>query len=205
MGEGPFGALLAVLEESRARGFLGPGPIEPHVERALAALPLIPGGVRTGLDLGSGGGLPGLPLALARPDIAWVLLDGSTTRCGFLREAIEQLELADRVAVVEARAETAGRDPAHRGAFDVVVTRSFGAPAVTAECGAPFLRSGGHLIVAEPPEQVDRWPADPLGVLGLVPVRRVSQPTSFQILRQESPCPLRYPRRTGVPAKRPLF
>lgn len=207
LAEGPFGALQRVLERSRQLGFLGPGPIDPHIRRSLDVLPLIPAGVRRALDLGSGGGLPGLPLSLARPDVAWVLLDGSITRCEFLRWAVSELGLDDgRVEVVAARAEQAGRRPDLRGAFQVVVARSFAGPAVTAECGSPFLSPGGRLVVAEPPGGAEgRWPAAGLEMLGLRAVEAVVTPSAFQVLRQERPCPDRFPRRTGVPAKRPLF
>ncbi|HET6966289.1 MAG TPA: hypothetical protein VFH58_16050, partial [Acidimicrobiales bacterium] len=104
------------------------------------------------------------------------------------------------------RAEEAGRRPDLRGTFDVVVARSFGGPAVTAECGAPFLVAGGRLVVAEPPGgSADRWPAEGLEVLGLRPVEAMTEPSAFQVLLQQEPCPERFPRRTGIPAKRPLF
>lgn len=195
------------MERSRELGFLGPGPIEPHIRRALDALSLLPAAARRALDLGSGGGLPGLPLALARADVQWVLLDGSVTRAEFLRWAAAQLGLEpDRVEVVASRAEEAGRQADLRGTFDVVVARSFGAPAVTAECGAPFLVAGGLLVVAEPPGgAAERWPADGLDMLGLRPLEAVAEPSAFQVLVQERPCPDRFPRRTGIPAKRPLF
>ena len=208
--EGPFGALRSVLEpvleRSRSLGFLGPGPVGTHIERSLDGVGLIPAGTTRALDLGSGGGLPGLPMAIARPDIHWVLLDGSITRCKFLRGAVTELGLADRVDIVAARAEEAGRHPDLRARFDLVMARSFGPPAVTAECGSPFLRAEGHLVVAEPPGgDPDRWPAEGLDRLGLVPAHRVSEPSAFQVLVQASLCPDTYPRRTGVPAKRPLF
>ena len=194
------------MEQSKELGFLGPGPVQPHVARSLDALALIPTDARRVLDLGSGGGIPGLPLALARPDTDWVLLDGSVTRCRFLRQAVDVLDLAGRVSVEAVRAEEAGRRPSMRGCFDVVLARSFGAPAVTAECGAPFLRVGGVLVVAEPPGGLaERWPADGLAPLGLEPVATVAQPSAFQVLRQAEACPERFPRRTGIPAKRPLF
>lgn len=206
MGQGPFGALLAVLERARELGFLGPGPLEPHVARALDALPLIPSGACRALDLGSGGGLPGLPLALACPRLEWVLLEGSVTRGRYLSTAVASLGMADRVEVVAARAEEAGRRPGMRAGFDLVVARSFGPPAVTAECGAPFLQVNGQLVVAEPPGgATGRWSEEGLGLLGMRLGEAVSEPSSFQVLVQDRLCPDRYPRRVGVPAKRPLF
>lgn len=157
------------------------------------------------LDLGSGGGLPGLPLALLFAGSRWVLLDGSVTRCTFLEEAVLELSLSARVEVRAQRAEEAARTDL-RGCFDVVVARSFGPPAATAECAAGFLQVGGHLVVAEPPGSTgDRWPVDGLARLGMRPLRTVTAPSSFQVIEQTVPCPPDYPRRTGIPAKRPLF
>ncbi len=205
MGEGPFGALLRVLDQSRRLGFLGPGPVEAHIELALAMAPLLPPGATPVMDLGSGGGVPGLPLAMVRPDIQWVLLDGSAKRCEFLQHAVQELDLTERTCVVLGRAEEAGHDPAWRGVFAALVSRSFAAPAVTAECGAPFLLPDGLLIVAEPVDGPDRWPQGGLDQLGLVREERHREPTALQVLRQSRPCPSRFPRRVGIPAKRPLF
>jgi 16S rRNA (guanine527-N7)-methyltransferase len=119
--------------------------------------------------------------------------------------------LESRVTVVHQRAEVAGRDPAYRGTFDGVVVRSFGSPAVVAECAAPFLRPGGWLIVSEPPgasegdEQSSRWPADQVAQVGLEPGEFVRGDFGYQVLYQREECPDRFPRRNGVPTKHPLF
>ena len=199
------GQLLEVLRESQERGFIGPGPLEPHVQRALDMAGLLDRPPRRALDLGSGGGLPGLPLALQFPSSEWTLLDGSVTRAGFLLDVVERLDLAERVAVRAQRAEEAGRGDL-RGGFDLVTARSFGPPATTAECAAPLLAVGGVLLVAEPPGSTgERWPEHGLSQLGLILVRTVTEPSAVALLRQERECPSAYPRRNGVPAKRPLF
>ena len=157
------------------------------------------------MDLGSGGGLPGLPLAVAFGKTEWALLEGGTTRAAFLADAVVTLGIAERVQIVAERAEVAGRT-ALRGTFDLVVARSFGRPAVTAECAAPFLKTGGRLVVAEPPEHDSgRWPVDGVARLGLVLGERADSPPALQILVQVDPCPDTFPRRNGVPSKRPLF
>lgn len=154
------------------------------------------------MDIGSGGGVPGLALALLYPTVMWTLLDAMAKRCAFLREAVAELELSS-VSVLEGRAEELGRLPHFRGSFDVVTARSFGAPAVLVECASPFLRVGGHIVVSEPPDSGDRWPDVGLSLVGL---SKVTPPwPSIAVLRQSSLCGDAYPRRAGLPAKRPLF
>jgi 16S rRNA (guanine527-N7)-methyltransferase len=196
--------LLMAFGHAQELGFLGPGPLEPQIDRSLA-FTAATDPPKCALDLGSGGGVPGLVLAYAWPDSNWVLLDGSVRRCQFLTEAVHELELRDRVDVVAARAEEAGRG-ALRQSRDLVVARGFGPAAVTAECGAPLLQPGGHLVVAEPPGGApERWPAEPLAALGLKVGRALVSPVALQVMRQVTPCPDRFPRRVGIPTKRPLF
>ncbi|MDP9451979.1 MAG: class I SAM-dependent methyltransferase [Actinomycetota bacterium] len=195
-----------MLEEARRRGFLGPGAVEPHIVHARAFL--LRGeamGAHRCLDLGSGGGIPGLVLAIEHPATSWVLLDAGTTRSAFLARACAELGLAERVQVVAARAEDLGHDQAYRGRFELVVARSFARPAVTAECAAPLLAVGGVLRVSEPPEGDDRWPPEALARLGLVREHTTREPARIVELRQERACPQPFPRRVGVPAKRPLW
>ncbi len=191
--------LVEVLDEARRLGYLG-APVADHLAHAegfVAAASVPP---RRFLDLGSGGGVPGLALALAWPAAQAVLLDGSAARTAFLRRAVLTLGLEPRVSVVGERAEVAGRALAWRGGFDLVVARSFGPPALTAECAAPFLAVGGELLVSDPPGDEDRWPANGVVQLGLVP-----WPASGPVRRlvQEIACPEIYPRRR--PGRPPLF
>lgn len=195
------------LERSREVGFLGPGPVADHVGHAVGfaeAVGEVPGCV---VDLGSGGGVPGLVLAERWGDTRFVLLDSSERRTDFLRTAVDGLGWHARVEVVRARAEVAGRDDTLRGWFDVVVSRSFGPPAVTAECAAPLLRMGGLLVVSEPPTGDQRWPDAGAAMVGLRWDRRHQGSTGagYAVLRQGEPCPARFPRREGMPAKRPLW
>jgi 16S rRNA (guanine527-N7)-methyltransferase len=195
-----------VLGKAKARGFLGPGPVGAQIEHSFTFTSLLPAAPRRAVDLGSGGGVPGLVLALLCPRSRWILIDAGARRAAFLREAVGELELSDRVEVLDQRAEDAGRNSQRRGEADLVVARSFGPPAVTAECAAPFLRTGGFLVVAEPPGGApERWPARPLALLGLIPDKSRTAPVALQRLRQAHPCPPRYPRRPGIPAKRPLY
>lgn len=195
--------LVAVLEESQRRGFLGPRDLLPHIEHARHFGDHLDTGSRV-LDLGSGGGLPGLVLAVHRPDLVLTLLDAREIRVAFLLWAVEQLGV--RAEVVSGRAEELAHRPDLRGAFDSVVVRSFGPPAVTAECAVGFVVDGGTIVVSEPPESTaDRWPAAGLAQLGLVVEQRLTEPTRRIVLRRNAPLADSYPRRVGVPDKRPLF
>lgn len=191
------------FEDARTGCDLGPG-----------ACDLAPG---RWMDLGSGGGLPGLVLAEYWPDSSAVLLDAAARRTAFLSEAVDTLGWSSRVQVVRERAEVAGSDPAWRAGFGVVWARSFGSPPVTAECAAPFLRPDGLLVVSEPPETVPgpgpgplhgpgaRWPREGLAELGQEPLLTVRARFGYQVIRQTTPCPARFPRRSGVASKRPLY
>jgi 16S rRNA G527 N7-methylase RsmG len=145
------------------------------------------------LDLGSGGGVPGLVIAAARPEAAVVLLDASERRTDWLRRAVSRLGWTERVRVVTARAEVLGRDASWRSSQDAVVARGFGRPAVTAECAAPFLRIGGRLVVSEPPRvHGDRWPSAALAELGL---HRVPwSDGAYAVFEQTMRCPAGVPR-----------
>jgi 16S rRNA (guanine527-N7)-methyltransferase len=205
--------LIEVLERSRGLGFLGPGSVRAHVAHAAGFAAGIGHAPAQFLDLGSGGGVPGLVLAGSWPESRAVLLDARERRCAFLRRAVRDLGLEERVVVVWARAEEAGHRDYLRGTFDLVVARGFGPPAATAECGAPFLRVGGTLAVSEPPDAgdgcarpvVSRWAAPGLARLGLAVGRSWTDGSRYQALDQVEPCPDRYARNPGVPAKRPLF
>lgn len=206
----PRNDLIEVLEQSRALGFLGPGPVTGHLDHAEAFADAAGDEPGTFLDLGSGGGVPGLVLALRWPTSRAILLDGSVKRAAFLQEAVETLGLGDRVEVWAERAEDSGRDEGRRAIADVIVSRSFGAPPVVVECAAPLLRVGGCLVVSEPPSdpqggRASRWPAAGVAIVGLEVESTIPGPPALTVLRQIRACPDRYPRRVGIPAKRPIF
>lgn len=201
--------LVALLLEAQGIGLVGPGPVQAHIEHARGFATVLvdrPDGIV--LDLGSGAGLPGLVLALEWPESQWIFLDGRARSAEFLVNAVQQLALGHRVTVVAERAEVAAHDPAYRTRLDVVVARSVASPAVVAECAAGFLIEGGSLVVSEPPPSTGtRWDAEGLARLGMGPARIVETMGRFHfsVVQQRLRCPPSYPRRTGVPARRPLF
>src|ERR1039457_2378796 len=201
-------AVWRVLADAQARGFIGPGPLVPHVTHALGfadALTRVRGEAPSPedhvIDLGAGGGLPGLVLAATWPGIRFSLVEGSTRRSAFLEEAVGRFHMEGQVEVVAERAELAGHDRGLRGRCTVVVSRSFGSPGETAECGGPFLGLDGLLVVSEPPEPRGEaaWPPEGLAVLGLERVPPGPSPGGFAVFRQVRACPDRYPRRVGIP------
>jgi len=168
----------------------------------------LPAGAGCVVDLGSGGGVPGLVLALTHPEAAFVLLDAGQRRCRFLREAVTALGLEGRVTVVEGRAESAGRRADLRERGDAVVARSFGPPAVTAECAVGLLRVGGVLVVSEPPGEqaaADRWPAEGVEALGFSGAEACGTAEGSFVRLTKLRTDERWPRRVGIPAKRPLW
>lgn len=202
--------LVLALEESRARGFLGPNAIEPHFTHSLGFALCWEERNRTPpasfLDLGSGGGLPGLFL-LDRWQCRAVFTDSMVKRAKFLEEVLERDGAPANGTVITARVEEIAREPELVEAFDLVTARSFGPPAVTAECGAQFLKIGGVLIVSEPPHDStdDRWNQSILAELGLRAEGRIRHGAAYQILVKTHATPSEFPRSIGTPRKRPLF
>jgi 16S rRNA (guanine527-N7)-methyltransferase len=190
---------VEVLGDARRLGFVGrrpPAEVIAHAKGFIAPL----NDCRRILDLGTGGGVPGLVIAAARPDAAVVLLDASQRRTDWLRRSVSRLGWSDRVDVVTARAEVLARNTEWRASQDAVVARGFGPPLVTAECAAPFLRVGGHLVVSEPPEaNEDRWPAAALAEVGLC--REAWADHAYAVFEQASPCPAAAPRTRVVRAR----
>jgi 16S rRNA (guanine527-N7)-methyltransferase len=201
------------LSRSAALGFLGPMPIDEQVEHALGFVQVFESAFgrppHSVLDLGSGGGVPGFILVSCWSGSRILLIDSNGRRTEFLATELGSLESLEEVEVICARAEELGRDPHLRGEFELVTARSFGAPAVAAECGAPLLAVGGVMIVSEPPDDrsIERWPPLGLSELGLEPStrNRFNDSFSFQVLLKSAETPERFPRRVGVPSKRPLF
>jgi 16S rRNA (guanine527-N7)-methyltransferase len=205
-----FGALLAALadrsaptsvhETARAR--------DVHIADSLAGLevPAVREAARIA-DLGSGAGLPGLVLAIARPDAEVVLVESVGKKCAWLERTVEVLGL-ENVGVACARAEELEEGP-----FDVVTARALASLPVLCEYAAPLLREGGALVAwkgaVEAGEEADGLHAAQVLGLEREEVRAVqpypgSQRRTLHAFRKISPTPAGYPRRPGMAAKRPL-
>jgi 16S rRNA (guanine527-N7)-methyltransferase len=179
------------------------------VEDSLALLDLL-GDARTVIDVGSGGGLPGLPLKLARPELELVLLEANHKKAAFLTHACAQLDLRG-VEVVAMRAEDAARVPRLRDAFDLATARALAPAPVLVELCLPFVRPGGRLLAmkAEAGEELEQArPA--IAALNAELTEVVPAPSAARslgrvaVIRKLAPTPPEYPRRAGVPKRRPL-
>jgi 16S rRNA G527 N7-methylase RsmG len=159
-------ALVAALQGIQARGAIGEASIAGAITHAEQFVRMIPDTARTLVDLGSGGGLPGLVIAVRRTDLSITLVERRATRADLLRRAVVSLDVGTRVIVVADDVRVvAEHSPA---SFDVVTARSFAAPPITARWAGALLRVGGTLIVSEPPEDDPaRWPDDVLADHGL--------------------------------------
>jgi cyclopropane fatty-acyl-phospholipid synthase-like methyltransferase len=171
-----------------------------HGLEFLAPFGLEPGAVC--VDLGSGGGVPGLPLAAVYPGLTWLLVDSWEARCAHLERAVRRLDLEKRVRVVHGRAEELARGTL-RARADVVVARAFGPLPTTLECGAPMLRDGGRIVVSV---TRDREPPVAVPEVGLE--RELHWDTvhgAFCSYARRGPVNERFPRRPAAQRRAPLF
>jgi len=190
-----------------------------HFVESLALLPalfeadlLTKGERERVLDLGAGAGLPGLPLKIAMPELSLTLLEATARKAAFLREAVAELAL-DQVEVLAARAEVAAREADRREAYDLVVARAVAPLPTLLELALPFLRVGGALAApkgSRAPQEASRSERA-LALLGgrLLSVAPLAVPGAQRAPRlvlvcKVAPTPETYPRRPGIPAKRPL-
>jgi 16S rRNA (guanine527-N7)-methyltransferase len=143
------------------------------------------------VDVGSGGGAPGIPLALALPDRAVTLLEANGRKCAFLRRASPA-----NATVVQGRAEEQEPDR-----FGVAVAKALARPPTAAEWTLPLVAPGGAAILwvgpTAEPERVAR-------VAGRLAAELVAAPEGFLVLEKRGPTPPGFPRRAGMAKKRPL-
>jgi 16S rRNA (guanine527-N7)-methyltransferase len=149
------------------------------------------------VDVGSGGGSPGIPLAAARPDLQFVLLESQRRKCAFLEEIAPEF---GNVSVVCGRAEEHGRG-AGRDAYGAALARALAPPPVAAEWCLPLVAPGGVVILFVGPSAVVGDVEPVAAELGGGPVE---EHDGLLVLRKLEPTPARFPRRPGLARKRPL-
>jgi 16S rRNA (guanine527-N7)-methyltransferase len=184
------------------------GRPEALIEDSLVLLEHL-GSARTLVDVGSGGGLPGLALKLARPELAVTLVEADQAKAAFLVQACAKLGLPD-VTVVSRRAEDAGRDARLRESFDVATARALAPMPVLAELCLPLVRVGGKLLAQKTQREdvaASRRSIELLGgsLDGVKPAPSGARGSgTVVVISKVRPTPADYPRRPGVPSRKPL-
>ena len=186
-----------------------------HFLDSLTAVAALPEAALNGgrvLDVASGAGFPGVPLRIAFPGVRVELLEATGKKAAFLRGLVDELGLDD-VAVHQGRAEDLGREPSLRGAFDAVLARSVAKLATLAELTLPFLRVGGVLVAHKTESAADEVEAAGAAIAALggeppevVPVTApgLGGGRTLVVVRKTGETPDAYPRRAGMPGKRPI-
>lgn len=162
------------------------------------------------MDLGTGGGLPGLVLAFRHPHVEWVLVDATAKKVAAVRAFAAELGL-DNVTAVQGRAETLAHESRHRGQYGGVVARAVAQLPVLAELARGFLTDGGCLVAMKGP----RWEAELQRAHAAVRTLRLRDVHSEALplpdrqswlvtMRADGPPPRGYPRRDGLPQSHPL-
>jgi 16S rRNA (guanine527-N7)-methyltransferase len=165
------------------------------------------------IDVGTGAGIPGIPLKIVWPDIELVLLDATRKKSNFLEHIIQRLKLKG-VEIVVGRAEDIAHKPAYRQQFDLVLSRAVAGLPALAELALPFCAIGGRFIAQKKggiEEEVQRA-RRAISILGgrLADIKRVKLPEFADerwlvAVDKVGETPPQYPRRPGIPAKRPLL
>ncbi|GIW25801.1 16S rRNA (guanine(527)-N(7))-methyltransferase RsmG [Meiothermus sp.] len=164
------------------------------------------------IDVGTGAGFPGLPLAIVRPKIHFDLLDATQKKVGFVARVIQDLELSNAQALW-GRAETLAQQNVKRETYDAALTRAVASLATVAELTLPLVRVGGF-VLAQKGAGVEAEVEQAQGALrrlgGVIEhilhlkLPHIGDERALIILRKTAPTPPQYPRKPGVPAKNPL-
>ncbi|MCW5756814.1 MAG: 16S rRNA (guanine(527)-N(7))-methyltransferase RsmG [Phycisphaeraceae bacterium] len=158
------------------------------------------------VDIGTGGGVPGIPLAIVRPDLRFTLLDATAKKTAFVRAALDMVGV-QQATVVTARAEQAARDTQHRDTYDAAIARAVGPMATVAELVTPFVKPGGValLIKGEKAGEELESAKAALHLLLCAHAGTIETPTGrIVVLEKLRATPKSYPRGNGEPKRKPL-
>src|SRR6266566_7506601 len=184
------------------------GPADQLIDDALVLLDHL-GDAKRLVDVGSGGGLPGLPLKIARPELAVTLVEADSGKAAFLVQACARLGLID-VEVVGRRAEEVGHDARYRESFDVAVARALAPLPVLVELCLPLVRIGGKLLAQKTDKEEVGAAERALRLLGGSLDAVSAAPSTARaagtvvVISKTSATSATYPRRPGIPARKPL-
>ena len=186
--------------------------IVKHFADSLSICTVLPEDVKTVCDLGTGAGFPGIPMAIAYPNLKFTLIDSLNKRIKFLQEVVDTLELKN-VELVHARAEEAGKNKIFRESFDLVVSRAVANISTLSEYCLPLVKLEGYFISfksGDITEEINQSGSAicKLGgklkkpILFTLPETDISR--SFLIINKIKSTPKAYPRKAGTPSKEPL-
>lgn len=166
----------------------------------------------TMIDVGTGAGFPGIPLKIMFPDLEVTLLDSLNKRIKFLDSVINELGL-DKISTIHGRAEDIGRDENYREKYDLCVSRAVANLSTLSEYCVPFIRKGGTFISykSEFSEEEKKEAAKAISILGgkiekseIVKLPFTDINRSFIVIDKNKVTPSKYPRKAGVPSKKPI-
>jgi 16S rRNA (guanine527-N7)-methyltransferase len=185
------------------------------VAESLRLLPALDAATAPGdevIDIGTGGGIPGMPLAIARPELQWTLVVATAKKVAFLQDVINELTLAN-VVLYHGRIEELAHEPHLRGRYSVLTARAVASLPALLELGLPMIRTGGTLLLPKGPDIADELSAarQAAGMLGgrivshdPLPDAGTDVETTLVVAAKEHETPAAYPRRAGMPARSPL-
>ena len=174
--------LIRVLTEAQRIGALGTQPIVDIIAYARSFANALPPTTTSCVDLGSGAGVPGLVIAIARPNFHITLVDRRSKRTDTLQRAVRSLNLENQVNVVCADIERFAQQPETKHSFDAACARGFGPPEFTLKWSARLVKAGGVIVVSEPPlGSPDRWKDIDLHSLGVSAPTRLGPVAMFHV------------------------
>jgi 16S rRNA (guanine527-N7)-methyltransferase len=184
-----------------------------HFLDSLSVIRSIPPGSIKLIDVGAGAGLPGLPIRLVRSDVSLVLLEATRKKCDFLKAVIDDLQLAD-AQVINDRAEEAGRLVEHREQYDIALARAVAEMPTLIEYLLPLVKIGGLALAQKSKEVLNDVQRAERAIITLggklndivsLKVPELNEARYLVVVEKIDRTPEKYPRRTGVPAKKPLL
>ena len=183
-----------------------------HFLDSLSAARSIPPGPIKLIDVGAGAGLPGIAIKLVRPDVSLTLLEATRKKCDFLQAVVDDLQLTG-VSIVNARAEEAGRAVAHREQYDIAIARGVAEMPTLLEYLLPLVKVGGYAVAQKSREVLPDVQHAELALTTLggrlsdivaVSVPELKEVRYLVVVEKIDRTPEKYPRRAGMPSKKPL-
>jgi 16S rRNA (guanine527-N7)-methyltransferase len=186
------------------------GIVEKHFFDSLTVLEAIPSGAKKHIDIGSGAGFPGIPIAIVRPELQVTLIESVQKKVAFLNHIVEKLQLKN-VTVINDRAENLGHTKTLREQYDSATGRAVAELRVLVEYTLPFLKIGG-IVIAQKTIHIEEiaLASNALSILGgtikaRIPVLSAgSAERELIVIEKVHPTPAEYPRKSGTPSKKPL-